>query len=119
MLAASKLGSNVPPYHLQTPPVMVLTGITADEFKKNTAAAVLKTYPAQFTQQHTARQQPGWHPFIVVAEDRKFSARIDSNCLACVETLREASQFKPSDSDPDKTACGPQHDVDSENQYEG
>jgi hypothetical protein len=38
MLAASKLGSNVPPYHLQTAPILALTGIPPDEFKKKLTA---------------------------------------------------------------------------------
>lgn len=118
MLAASKLCSNVPPYHLQTAPVLALAGIAPDEFKKNPAALVLKSHPAQFSQQHAARQQSGRHPFAVVLEDRDVSARIDSNDVAYIETLLQASQFKPSDGDPDKTSHRPQHDVDVEGQYE-
>jgi hypothetical protein len=119
MLAASGLGSNVPPYHLQTAPVLALTGITPDEFKKNLTALVSKTNPAQFSGQYAARQQRGRHPFLVVVLVRDFAVRMDSNCLACVEPLLQTPQFKPPENDPDKTSHRPQRDANVEHQYEG
>ena len=118
MLAASTLGSNVPPYHLQTAPVLALTGITADEFKKYPTALVLQAYPGQSSQQHTARQQPGRHPVFFAVKDHDIAARIDPNGLACIETLLKPPQLPPSDEDPDKTPRGPKHNVNGKNQYE-
>jgi len=118
MLAASTLGSNVPPYHLQTAPILALTGITADEFKNYPTALVLQAYPGQSSQQHTARQQPGRHPVFFAVKDHDIAARIDPNGLACIETLLKPSQLPSSDEDPDKTPRGPKHDVNGENQYE-
>jgi hypothetical protein len=114
MLAASRLGSNVPPYHLQTTPVLALTSITADEFKKYLTALVLQAYPGQSSQQHTARQQPGRHPVFFAVKDHDIAARIDPNGLACIETLLKPSQLPSSDEDPDKTPRGPKHDVTGE-----
>jgi hypothetical protein len=118
MLAASRLGSNVPPYNLQTTPVLALTGITANEFKNNPAIAVLKTYPGQFSQQHATRQQCGRYPIIVAVQNHGLSARFDPNRFARIETLLKASQLKSPDSNPDKTSHGPEHDINGENQHQ-
>jgi hypothetical protein len=118
MLAASRLGSNVPPYYLQTAPVLALTGITADEFKKYPTTLVLQAYPEQSSQQHTARQQPGRHPVFIAVKDHNVAARIDPNGLTRIETLLKPSQLPSSDKNPDKTPSGPKHDVNAENQYE-
>ena len=96
MLAASRLGSNVPPYHLQTAPVLALTGIPADEFKKYSTALVLQAYPGQSSQQNTTRQQPGRHPVFFAVKDHGFAARIDPYGFTCIETLLKPSQLKSS-----------------------
>jgi hypothetical protein len=111
MLAASKLGSNVTPNHLQAAPVMTSTSIAPNEFKKNLTASVFKTYPTQLLQQYATGQQAGRHPFIVVVQNRKFSARIDSNGLTSVEPQHQPSKLKPAKCTPGKTPKSPPNDI--------
>jgi hypothetical protein len=66
MLAASKLGSNVPPNNLQPAPVMTLTGVTSDEFKKNLAVGASNPQPTKPPQQQTACLQGRRLPFLMV-----------------------------------------------------
>jgi hypothetical protein len=107
MLAASKLGSNVPPNYLQTAPVLTLTGIAPDELKKYLAAFVLKAHPAQFSEQYATRHQAGWHPIVIILQYRKISVGIDSNCGTSVESLFQTTQLEPPERSPAKTSQYP------------
>ena len=97
MLAASKLASNVPPNHLQTAPVLTLTGITPEEFQNNLTALALQAEPAQLSQQYTTGLQRTGHPFLIAIEDRDFAVRVDSNSLAGFESPLQLLQLEPSE----------------------
>jgi hypothetical protein len=118
MLAASKLGSNVPPDHLQTAPVLTLTRIAPDEFKINLTASVLNTDPAKLSEQYATGQQAGLHPLIVIIQNREVSARIDPNRTTSVETELQPTQFKPSECTPGQTPQSPPYGINIKGQQE-
>jgi len=116
MLAASKLGSNVPPNNLQAAPVMALTGITPNQLKKILAIGALKSQPAQISQQHTARLQCRRHPFLIAIKDLCGSAGVDSNARTGVESSLQIGELKVSGRDPDETSCSPKYGIEIKHQ---
>jgi len=107
MLAASTLGSNVPPDNLQAAPLRALTGIAPDEFKKSLTAGTLQPQPTQISEQHTARLQRRRNPFLFTIKDSNRSAAIDSNTVTVTISPLQIVKLKSPSCDPDKTPCRP------------
>lgn len=62
MLAASGVGSNVPPQNLQTAPLPAVATVTTYGLSEYAAVLVANTNPAQVAQHEAARQEAGMQP---------------------------------------------------------
>ena len=62
MLAASGVGSNVPPQNLQTAPLRAVAAVATQGLCENAAALVANANPAQVAQHEAARQEAGMQP---------------------------------------------------------
>ena len=93
MVAASTTRSQVPPYDLQAPPVLVLRAIATNQLRESAAVMRLESKPGDSGQDNAARPQRCRHPTPIRNQHRRGPVVQQANAPATLESLHNQGQI--------------------------